>query len=188
MTAAAGYLVVGVFATGYLVASKLNGSDNTAAVVAGSLSAAPLALAFLWGRLKSVKAFGVEVSLEAVTIRVDESLANALTADQYFSGAPHLLTRISDAVRRPDLQLIEINLRSVPYWWSTRLYLQAALLDDFSSVERLVFVEDDGQRRYVGMATPRDVRRASGVQPPGLEATYRDIVDNLTIPPVQLIS
>ena len=142
----------------------------------GALIAGPLALPFVWHRLKTLKAFGVEVSLEIVTVPIDSALAEALSANQYFSGERHLLQVISTAVQKPNLQLIEINLRSKPYWWSTRLYLQAALLDDYSQVKRLVFVEGDSSRRYVGMAKPRDVRRALAERKPALERLYQDIV------------
>lgn len=50
----------------------------------------------------------------------------------------------------------------MPYWWSTRLFLLAALADDYSNIKQLVFVENDDERSYVGMATPAAVRKAWG--------------------------
>ena len=178
--ALAGYLVVGAFAAGYLITSAKNPSNSTFAIVVGALIAGPLAFAFVWHRLKTVKALGVEVSLENVTVRIDSALAEALSATQYFSGKQDLLQHISAAVQKPNLQLIEINLRSEPYWWSTRLYLQAALLDDHAQVQRLVFVEGDSNRRYVGMAKPIDVRHALAGRKPALERRYQDIIAEST--------
>ncbi len=149
----------------------------------GGLIAAPLALAFVWHRIKSVKAFGFEIGLENVTVPIDSAIAEALMASQYFSDKRHLLKSISAAVQSPELQLIEINLRSERYWWSTRLYLQAALLDDHSQVQRLVFVEGDSKRLYAGMAAPVNVRRALAARQPALERRYQEIIAELAAEP-----
>ena len=70
------------------------------------------------------------------------------------------------------MRLLELNLRSTPYWWSTRLYLQAALCEDESQIEAFVFVDDDAVKRYWGMATPKEVRNALATQYTYLETIY----------------
>jgi hypothetical protein len=86
---------------------------------------------------------------------------------------------------RPETEVIEVNLRgpqAVPgqhgYWWSTRLYLLAALIDDFSRVQTVAFVENDAERRFIGMVRPSDIRHALATLSPILETTYVGIRQN----------
>ncbi len=53
---------------------------------------------------------------------------------------------------------LEIPLAGSTTWWSTRLYLLAALIDSLTDVRRLVFTHADA--RFAGMASPPDVRAA----------------------------
>lgn len=175
----AGYLIIGTFGAAYLVTVRV---DATVAVAVGVLAAAPLAVAFVWDRLTSVKAFGFEVSLTSTVVDVEPALEEELETElmeAFHSGKEDILKKISEALRRPAAVLMEINLRSEAYWWSTRLYLLAALLDDHSQVQRLVFVHGDNRREYVGMATPREVRRAMAKSNPALETRYREVVTKL---------
>ena len=158
-------------------------------VTVGVLLAAPLAVAFLWDRLRTVKVLGIEIVLSEVTVDVpplgNPALEDAIADKQYFSDEPAILEQISQAVQAPDKQILEINLRSKPYWWSTRLYLQAALLRDHSQVSHLVFVEGDAERRYVGITRTRHLCEALAEIMPCLETIYRRLgsqnlsVDNL---------
>jgi hypothetical protein len=181
-TALVWYAVAAAFGAAYAVV-RLGwpNSSKTPALVVGVLASAPIALAFAWERLTGLKLFGVEVTLSQVVIPVDQTLATALSEQQYFSGNVALFERIESVVGNPDLKLLELNLRTPRdgdswYWWSTRIYLQAALLEDRTTIQRLVFVEGDSARRYVGMASPGQVRRALG-QTSGinLELAYREI-------------
>lgn len=178
-TALAAYAVVGVFGVAFLFVRLVwtDASDRTALIVA-TFASAPLAVALIWERLGAIKMFGVEVTLSDVAVPVDQSLATALSQQQYFSGAVAIFQLIERAIQNPALELVEINLRSTPYWWSTRLFLQAALVEDFSTVRRLVFVTNDEERRYVGMATPTTVKKALAQQTPGLLRLYQRIRDN----------
>jgi len=167
---AAGYLVVAVFGVGYFVARL--GADESMQVssIVGAMLAAPLAVAFLGDRLSKVAAFGITVELARFERTIDRSIAVALAETQYFSGRDDLITKVREVAQKPDLQLVEINLRNEPYWWSTRIYLQAALLESFArNVQRIVFVEGDTARRFVGMASPSAVRYAFGGSQPALE-------------------
>ena len=188
----AGYLVVAVFSLGYALAGMFgDGATALDRFALGFILCAPLLAAFLWDRLKSLrwrslKAFGVEVTLSEATARV-ASLAGgapeeALADQQYFSGDEAILRQIGKGLHDPDRQLLEINLRSRPYWWSTRLYLEAALLADHSRVALLVFVEGDEDRRFVGTVRPALLRDALGDAMPCLKTTYRDLaVEDLSI-------
>lgn len=130
------------------------------------------------GRLTGLKAFGIEVTLAQAFVSVDPTLATALSASeqQYFSGNEAIFGLVNKVIENPTIELLELNLRATRYWWSTRLYLQAALAEDYTNVQRLVFVDGDAHRHYVGMAAPGEVRRALA-HPPGLdlESAYREI-------------
>jgi hypothetical protein len=164
-----------LFGLAYLVVSMSWGglSSGATATVAG-LIAAPLALGLMWPRLTGFKAFGIEVSLAQVTVQPDTKLAAAITSRDIGSAAPHLLQQM-EAIVQPGIELLEVDLRDGSYWWSTRLYLLAALAQDMSDVRAFVFVSGGADRRFVGMAMPSIVRRALAAQTPELETTYLDV-------------
>jgi hypothetical protein len=139
------------------------------------MGAAPLALGLVWQRLATLKLFGVEVSLSHVTVSIDEKMLAAFSHKQYFSGEEHLIEPIHRAIVKPEIQLIEVNLHTQPYWWSTRLFLLAALADVHSTVSEFVFVEGDAERIYVGMISPRNLRTSMAMQFPELEVTFQQI-------------
>lgn len=55
-------------------------------------------------------------------------------------------------------KLLRINMRDNRYWWSTRIFLVAALAEDYTDVEALVFVRSGDEQIFVGIASPRAVR------------------------------
>jgi hypothetical protein len=69
---------------------------------------------------------------------------------------------------------IEIQLRhpTKPYWWSTRLFLIAALAQDYSRVHAFVFVDGEEDRHFLGLATPTNVRLGLGGRFPSLGDVY----------------
>lgn len=123
---------------------------------------------------------GTPVSLAQAFVWVNATLATALSASeqQYFSGNEAITGLVDKVIENPATELLELNLRTTRYWWSTRLCLQAALAEDYTRIRRLVFVDGDAQRRYVGMAAPGDAKRAAR-QSRGLnlESAYREIQD-----------
>jgi hypothetical protein len=145
------------------------------AVTVGTLVAAPLALALLWDRLGGFKVLGIEVTLSQASSQVEAEVVGAVTATQYFSGKEAIVEQITQAIMRPEQELLEINLRDGGYWWSTRLFLVAALAEDYSGVQRLVFVEGGLARNFVGMAPPGQVRQALTTLRPILEPAYQQI-------------
>jgi hypothetical protein len=95
-------------------------------------------------------------------------LAAMLFSESYL---PYLVERLSQT---GDRRLLMIDLRGGDYWWSTRLFALAALAPEHTPVEWLLFVENGGD--HVGMARPRDVRRALAAFQPEMERHYRDAI------------
>lgn len=174
--AAAGYVVLAVVALAFFTLRKLPIElTNTQRLILSAVFAAPLLLALVWEHLKGVKVGEVEIKLNDVAPTPDVELASAIQGLQG-SATPTLVETISKAAERAELKLVEVNLRSKPYWWSTRLFLLAALADEYTRIERFIFVEDDAARRYVGMASPRGVRRALARWFPDYDRVYRDVL------------
>ncbi|ORW03344.1 MULTISPECIES: hypothetical protein [Mycobacterium] len=72
-------------------------------------------------------------------------------------------------------KILRIDLRDDNYWWSTRMFLVAALAQDYTQVEALVFVRSGNEQNFVGIAAPRDVRRrlAKNFAADNYESAYR---------------
>lgn len=174
--AVAGYAVVGVFGvTFWTVRSKWPNLDLRTMLMVAFAVAAPLGLGLVWQRLVTLKLFGVEVALSRVTVSIDEKISAVLSQQQYFSGSQHLIDQLRGAIVNPELKLIEVNLHSQPYWWSTRLFLLAVLAHNYSNVAEFVFVEGGTERIYVGMVSPLALRMSLATQFPELEATYQQV-------------
>jgi hypothetical protein len=167
--AAAGYAVMLIFAFGYGLA-WLIGMPIAHAVVAGVVAAAPVIIAVIGERVTGIKAFGVQLNLTEVTapmagdnraVAADLSEVMGQGIDTSVvdssSSSPGLSRPMDELVRRKS-KLVQIDLRNDAYWWPTRLFLVAALAQDYTDVEALVFVRSREQI-FVGIAAPRDVRR-----------------------------
>jgi hypothetical protein len=127
----------------------------------------------------------VEVSLTQASTQLDAQLADAAMI-QYFSDERALLESISKTLIQQRQEVVEIPLRDPanPYWWSTRLFLIAALTQDYARVRCFVFVDGGRDRRFVGVATPGDLRLSLAREFPTLAEVYANQVTNLT--PTQL--
>jgi hypothetical protein len=132
---------------------------------------APVILGLLWDRVKGLKVGEIELVLEEVTPTINMELASAIQNSQS-SQTMDLVNLIAAAIAQIDLRLVEVNLRCRPYWWTTRLFLLAALTQEYTNVERLIFVKYDALRIFVGAATPASVRRALGAKFPQLETVF----------------
>ncbi len=145
--AAAGYVFIAIFAIGFCAAAAL-GVSNGSALAVGILAAGPLFVAVIWDRVTGVKAFGVEVTLAAVTPPIagdhaDVASALSQSLGQGLSGSA--VGPTGDDLSGPFKELIQnqakilrIDLRDDNYWWSTRMFLVAALAQDYTQVEALV--------------------------------------------------
>jgi hypothetical protein len=168
------YVVVLVFALG-AAAARQWGADMTAAAVAGAVIAAPLAIALIGDRVTSLRAFSVEVSLAEVSVptaAVDLTSALMVVAEMGASGAMALLAQLRVAIAGQS-RVLRIDLRDEKYWWSTRVFLLAALADDYSQIDGFVFVRSGSERLFVGIAAPRRVRKRLATLFPAYEAAYR---------------
>jgi hypothetical protein len=180
-----GYVVVAIFSVAYgIVRIGWPHVPEGRAVVVGILASGPIALALVWERLTKLKLFGVEVTLTEVTVRIDQRLDTVLMMQQSDSANLALQKEFAHMIEDRTIELLGINLRDKPYWWSTRLFLEAALVEDYTNIQRLVFVGGDG--RYVGMASPRQVRLS--LARPFLELKYSRMVEKVVWSPQQGIS
>lgn len=66
--------------------------------------------------------------------------------------------------------LVRVNLGIGESWWTTRLHLAAALATDFTSIQQLVFVDNDG--KLIGIYSPAQVRQALATAFPFVEFAY----------------
>jgi hypothetical protein len=170
--ALAGYATLAVLGLGYLVA-RLLGATVTEGAIVGGLVAAPLLVALIGDRVRTVKAFSFELTLAEVAVEPDRdvALAVAQTASLGGSGPAQLQEPILQAMRRPEeARLVELDLGEGRSWKSRQLFLVAALLEDYTAVERIMLLAD---KRYVGMASPGVLHRALAQRFPEFEATYR---------------
>lgn len=193
--ALAGYSVVAVFILSYLATNqaqnwfRLSPLSQPVILAIAILLAAPLALAFVWERLSSVKAFNFEIDLADVTAKLDLELLGELkdasrwhfNSDVYeYSqlarpGSP-MREEIKTAFRKAEtVELVDVKLGVGHSWWSTRLYLQAALAEDYMGIQQIVFLEDcNGHDNcLIGIASPTATRLALAAQWPILETYYK---------------
>jgi hypothetical protein len=179
---AAGYVVVTVFLVASVVLGVWQRDLSTAELLAvAAVIAAPPALALLSDRLISARIGPVEVSFAEVSRTLDLRVA-----DQFqrldalvMSDSPQILEQVIASMRGPEApRLLGVNLKDGRYWWSTRLFLLAALADDFTGVETIVFVAGGADARYVGMASPASLRRTLDHRFTGYEVIYRWALDH----------
>ena len=172
----AGYAVVAVFILTFWIVNLISPELPLWAVFTFAVTvAAPPLLALIWKRLVSVKMFGVELLLSEATVPIETKVSEALSSRQYFSGEQPIIDQIKATIVEPEIELIEVNLHATPYWWSTRLYLLSALLDDYSQVRKLVFVADDDRRTFVGMVKPSILRETLRKEFPDFEKKYNEL-------------
>jgi hypothetical protein len=147
----------------------------------GVIAAAPLLIAFIGDRITTIKGFGVEVSLSQVTVDVagDNSavapdLSDAVMPSQEPEGsqAADLASPFTSLIEEQS-KLLRINLRNGQYWWSTRIFLVAAIAQDFTNVKAIVFVQRGDEQLFVGITTPRAVRARLCAIFPIYEVAYR---------------
>ena len=170
------YLVVAIFGLTFLfVKSQWSTLENVTVIVIAVLVAAPLGIALLWPRLSGVKAFGVEVSLTASSVQTNAELVGAITEHQYYSGSEHIIEQMRKVIVSGDTEILEINLRDGDYWWSTRLYLLAALVTDYSNVQAFTFVERGVERTFLGIVRPASLQKALAKAFPALPTIYSQV-------------
>jgi hypothetical protein len=66
-------------------------------------------------------------------------------------------------------EFVALRLGPTP-WWNTRLHLTTALASDFTEIRQFILL--DAQGKFVTMASPAEIRRASTRAAPELEMAY----------------
>lgn len=198
--ALSGYLVTITFGAIFVVTRIITPDQpQTVALGAAIVMALPLAVAFIGDKIKSFKGFGIEVETKAAAERITEiTLPSQQTASAGYDiadvghssaaavgsstgsandsradagGIPGQVCRL---IASPNTRLVEVDLHDGTYWWPARLFLLAALLDEFTNVQRLVFGQAvNGKAKYAGMAEPVAVTRRIELALPGVTAAYR---------------
>lgn len=177
-TAGWAYLAVGLFALAYAISRGGYSATQTTSIVVGTLVAAPLVVALIGQRISGIRTPFGEISFQAVAVPLDTNLSVAVAqvAGVYTSGT----TAVSDAIvelAAGDRPLVEINLRDGRYWWSTRIFVVAALAMEYTAVEAFLFVEGGSARRFVGLASTRAIRHRLAVQFPDYERNFRHVLE-----------
>lgn len=87
---------------------------------------------------------------------------------------PDIVGSIRRAAADPLTRLIHVDLGDGREWWHTRLYLVAALAEDYARIEALVFHANRGGERhcFVGTARPAAARLALAAVTPDLQVAY----------------
>lgn len=188
-----GYAVIALFAVGFGAVLCLKGTDAHA-LTAGLLLAAPIVIAIVGVRITGISAFGVEVTLSDLVAPVagdytpvggsfSESFGQGprtpkddieMTASGVDGQNNDLLGPFTELIEHRS-KLLMLDLRNDRYWWASRLYLVAALADDFTDVEAIVFTHAEDARLFVGIASPQVVRKhlARAAKPQKYTTAYR---------------
>jgi len=179
--ASAGYAVVVVFLVSLGVVRLVWPALAVGVALAlAAAVAAPLALAMIYDRLTGLKTPWFEVTLTAVSVTVEAPEKLAAAVQQMDSSAtPELVEYLSSVIGHGRIEAARVNLGREPYWWSTRLYLLAALAADYTKIQRLIFVTGGAERRYIGMAPPAGVRTLLAAQFPPYEQAYENLQANM---------
>jgi hypothetical protein len=112
---------------------------------------------------------------EAETLLPDE-LADTDRVEFGSTLLPEIEKQLSAAVAgAQSSELLEVHLGSGETWWSTRLYLLAALASDFVDVRQIVFLAE--KRRFIGLASPAATARALAAVHPEIARLYRPAKD-----------
>src|SRR5262245_851449 len=103
------------------------------------------------------------------------------------SGLAMIILGIQEAIQetiRKSGSAVQVNLGSGASWCSTRLYLVAALLEDYTTIQQIVFLcyapvdppSTYYETRYLGMCSPAEVRRALASHFRDVDRAYRESV------------
>jgi hypothetical protein len=145
VVAASGYLVAGVFLLALFCLNKYRHDlSRTTQLILAAVLAGPLALAFVWRRLGRVKIFEIEIDLARATPLTDDNLAQGLISVESMSAGPSydkvMTQQIVKALRSNTAELLQVDIGKEPGWWSTRLFLLAALAEAYTRIRQLVFL------------------------------------------------
>lgn len=128
-------------------------------------------------RAKKVSVF--EVSVELATLpelqpswSVGDVDARRLTSSQIFDSASQTL--FQEILKPAHADYAIVDLRSGQAWLTSRLFIFSLILGEVTGLRAFVFLESTAstRRKFLGVATPSNVRRALGRRYPWLEEAY----------------
>ena len=147
-----------------------------AAVVIAVLLYKPLTgfINVVGGRITKLSLFKVELELkpaEAATTLLLDDLRTATTAAQINDLSSLMLQQIQSG---PPAHYAIISLGSGDEWWTSRLYIAAAMMQRMRGVQVLVFVEKNStsEQRLVAVAPVAQLRWAMAQRYPWLELAW----------------
>ncbi len=95
--------------------------------------------------------------VEATTALPEALLKPTLAASMETSAVPDISVTVVDSIRQAtSARLLEVNIGAGESWWSTRLFLLAAVAAEFTAIEQLVFVGEG--RRFLGLSATQSTR------------------------------
>jgi hypothetical protein len=136
-----------------------------------------LLVSFFHNHEELARMVSVAVSLAESTARrknymLPEMLKDASRLTLGSTLLPEIVTQIGLAISDSEMaEVVEVDLGAGKSWWSTRLYLLAALGDDFTKIKQLVFVREG---RFIGIASPAATRRALAAVHPDIDMAYQN--------------
>ena len=143
--------------------NELSGSDNS------------LMISFFHNHEELARLVSVAVSLAESTTRqrnwmLPETLRDVSGLQLGSSLEGEIAEQISRAIsdlERAEVFIVDLGIGKS--WWSTRLYLLAALTADFTKAKQLVFVQNE---RFIGMSSPYTIRKILAKVHPEVEIAY----------------
>lgn len=123
----------------------------------------------LGSRVTRLSAFSVEVELARLSPAQPRLETSVEGLRQAFIGASGVAPIAAGVIRAGSADYVRIDLGGddAPSWLTSRLFLLAAILERSRVVRALVFTA--GKDRWIGAATPRDLRAALGQRWPEYE-------------------
>jgi hypothetical protein len=187
-SAALGYVSVAIFLGVFIITRHAKDwlglpadlSEATSLTLA-AVVAVPVLLPFVWERLTKLKFGDIEIDLAQVSTSGGLALADELKGVEELamgpSMLPNLIDKMATAIKEAEVATVaEIDLGGP--WWSTRLYLLAALAEDYTDIRLFVFLDSrpDQSRVFVDSATPATLRRVLALHNPKLKEAYDEAV------------
>jgi len=132
-----------------------------------------------------LSAFKVQIELGQLSkAEMPQTKVEAL-AGQFISAS--LPLEIASSIRKAtgaDYLVIDIGSEDEKRWLTSRLYILAATLERIRGLRCLVFVSGSARNaKFVGSATPRDVRWSLGIWSPWFEKAFATAYGALAAPP-----
>lgn len=129
--------------------------------------------------IRARKVSVLDVSIELATLpelqpswSVGDTDPRRLTSSQIFDSASESLFK--EILKPAQADYAIVDLRSGKAWLTSRLFIFSLVLGEASGLRAFVFLEHTAntRRKFLGVATPADVRRALGRRYPWLEEAF----------------